>query len=279
VRVRAPDGVWTAIDTGTIGTINAVHREPGRLLVGTSEGELRESRADGPWTVVRKLDDGDRVRDIDRVDGRWFVLASHAAPSDGFVEVTDRVTVWSGTADDLSDLVPLRRFEDDVRGVWVLRGQVARGGYYVNVHPLLWKYELASGEWRSIDAKNPVRFHVSPETGMITTVSRGVYAAEGDDGKFKRVAWNPGRPNAVWLDGMADGWGTAWINPTANTVAMVVMKKVAVRGAKSWAEVARTPTGCTLLVDSDGEPRWCTNALGTILRRDGAEWTPEFVAE
>jgi hypothetical protein len=141
--------------------------------------------------------------------------------------------------------------------------------------------DLSSGEWRQIEARYPARFHVSETTGAITVSARAMYLAEGDDGKFTRVAWNlPGGLTAGWLDSATEGWGLGWSAVNANTVVAVIARKAAPRGARSWVEVAKTPAGCPFVLrDPNGVPQWCATALGSLYRRDDAEWTLEYLAD
>jgi hypothetical protein len=294
LRVREPDGTWHSIDTGTLAPVTALALDEGRLVTGHGEGEgmIRERRADGGWTLLRRFAPGESVEDIDRAEGRWWVVVARGDWPDGRYWLGG-VSAMSGVADDFSDLAvaksvdskPLPRFG------WYPRGHVQDGFFHFNARNALWRLGLDSGRWTQLKVKDPVRFNVSPKTGAITVrdrihlriflpvVGKDGSSAPGPDAKPERVKWGIGIPYDGWLNDMDTGWGIGATKLVAlNNTAPIVVSKRGPGG--QWVERHEAPASCTLVMrDAEGVPRYCATALGTLLRRDESSWTPEFLAD
>jgi hypothetical protein len=288
IRVRDPDGRWSTIDTGALGDVMTLHLEGDRLLagIGSGTGRILQRIGDGEWTVLKRFALGVSVEDIDRVDGRWFVVVTKGGWPDNFL-TADSASVLAGEADDYSDLAEIRSIEHKrfPRFNWDPQGHVQGGFYYVNGRDELWRLELANGQWTRLAAKAPLRMSVSPRTGTIATAGgTNVFAAMATPGglpatKFEKLKWGGGLPLEAWVDDRQTGWavGTAKMAMLNDAAPMAIARLGA---AQRWEPVAETPKGCSLVLrDTDGVPRYCATALGTIMRRDDAEWTTEFALD
>lgn len=281
IRVREPDGTWRTLDTGTAAAIDVVAWHDGQLLAASERGLLYASGDGGAtWSQLKDFGANEAVRDIDHAAGRWFVVTVSLTERETH---TKALTVHVASENDLSDLEVSRTFEqkEKFRWGWVPSGGAGGGYYYVNPHPALWRMDLETNEWTELDEKSANRFNVSRSTGAIALIPRtGLFLSTDHGQDWQRVAWLNGQLQQAWVDSPTQGWGTGIVFPSANTSAVVIARKAEPRGFKAWVQVAQTPLGCTrVLRDATGEPMFCATDLGSILRRDGDGWTPEYLAD
>lgn len=290
VRVRAPDGRWGTIDTGTLDSITAVATSGRKLAAGTWHGALRTSEDGGlHWTRGVSVNGGETVLDIDRIGSRWFVLTARLKrlPHLPGTHETGRLSVYTSTRDDLSDLSLLRQF--DAAGGQPLplhflpKGHVSGGLYLVNGAEELPRFDTATMQWS--DVKLPHRastLHVSSEARVLTaTYNMGAFSklhVSTDDG----VTWmrrdTPSYPiYDVRFDSPAQGLATRW-NMGAFSSTLEFMRYDAAQDR--WQRTHEAPPGCVrVLRDAAHVQRYCLTSGGSILSHTGADWAVEFAAD
>jgi hypothetical protein len=289
IRMRARDGQWSSLDTGTLQTITAVEVSGRALVAGTSRGEIRVSEDGRTWRRAAVVAEDESVVDIDRVGDRWIVVTarvtSQPAPptAGGQFQTTDHVKVYSSTAADLGGLALLREIPLTDK-VFLLRGMTPRGQghggtYYVSSVGELLKLDLATLQWST--AANPGHglhgFHVA-KSGLITAYrQQGVFSKlslSTDQG----ASWRPAEtPPYVFYDILFDapdkGVATRFAMG-AFSAAIEFLEYDA--GQNKWQKTHEAPQGCVrLLRDADNMQRFCLTSGNSILNRVGGKWIVE----
>jgi hypothetical protein len=289
VRIRARDGQWSSVDTGTIQAITAVEVSGGMLVAGTANGQLRMSSDRRTWRQAASLAADDAVVDIDRIGNRWLVLAARLqtnfAPGayGGFYQTADLVKVYSTTADDLSGLALLREIPLTDK-VFIQRGMAPRGQgagnvYYVTSVAELLKLDLTTLQWST--ATNPGHglhaFHVA-KNGLITAYrNQGVFSKlhlSSDQG----ASWRPAEtPPYVFYDILFDapdkGVATRFaMGAFSSSIEFLEYDA----GQNKWQKTHEAPGGCArLLRDADNVQRYCLTTGNSILNYVGGKWIVE----
>lgn len=284
VRVREADGRWHTLDTGTLADVTAVEWRAGTLMAGTESGQLFASTDEGKtWSTLRRFDRNEAIGDLDRVGDRWIVLTAHGEYNPKIRMITAvRSTVYGASADDLSDLAQIKRFDQKINNPFVLwkapRGDGAGDYYYVEAFPKLQRLHLPSGEWLTLKVPGAVTgVAVSSDTGAVTAVGRGLYLSRNHGEKWTRL-FGPGGKGMIGagrFHDMSRGWLATWRNPTPNTSVLVVQELG--EGDTAWKTHEDAPLGCLrILRDAAGDPGYCVSVDGTLLRREGLGWIEEF---
>jgi hypothetical protein len=288
IRVRAPKGEWTNIDTGTLQTISAVEVTGRRIVAGTVRGAIRVSDDGRTWRAVAALSPEESVVDIDRVGGRWIVLtarltAAGPAPAAALVQSVDLIKVYSTTQENLTGLallreIPLPDKRFVIRGMG-LRGQHGDGIYYVAAGSELLKLDLANMQWSSASPGHRVDgHHISPK-GLLTVYrQQGAFSklqVSSDKGATWREADTP--PYVfydVYFDAPGNGQATRW-STGAFSATIEFMRYDAV--ANRWEKTHDAPPGCVrVLRDADNTQRFCVTSGNSVLNYVDGKWTVEF---
>jgi hypothetical protein len=106
LRVRAPGGTWSSVDTGSLQQYIAVESSGGRIVAGSALGQVITSTDGGKtWTRVAQFDD-EFVFDVSRVGEHWIVTTLRR----GLQRERDQIgwpvgsTTYVSAREDLSDL-------------------------------------------------------------------------------------------------------------------------------------------------------------------------------
>lgn len=283
LRQRKPNGEWDAIDTGTASPLTAVHVAAGSMVVGTIDGRLLARQPDGRWQALRRLNPTDVVLDIDRLGKRWFVLAGKAGTM-GVLRTVDNLVLYSGSAEDLSDLSPLRSISGRqiLLPLNVVRGQVQGTRYYLNAVDDFGYFEGDSTEWHALKPGHVVtHFRVNPANGALTAYkAQGGFSklsvSEDQGASWKSLDTPPYTVADVQLMDAGKGLA-ARFSMGAFTSNIEFMR---FEGAK-WVKVAEfEPAACRRTLRSeDGQQWFCLSAGGSILRIDEGKLKVESAVE
>jgi hypothetical protein len=288
IRVRARNGEWSHLDTGTLEAVSAVEISGRTIVAGTAAGELRVSDDGKTWRRAFALPAGESVVDIDRAGSRWIVLAARLdpAPNPQFAHVrsTDRVKVYSSTQDDLGAMAMLREIalpekKFIIRGMG-LRGQHAGGTYYLGSGPDLLKLDLATLQWSS--ATPPGHrvdgVHISPKGVLTVYRQQGAFSKlqlSTDQGKTWREADTPPYVfNDVYFESPQNGLATRYaMGAFSSTIEFMAYDAA----ANTWKKTHEAPAGCVrVLRDADNLQRWCVTSGSSILNYEAGRWLAEF---
>lgn len=283
LRQRKPNGEWTAIDTGTASPLTAVHVSADRLVVGTADGRLLARQTDARWQALRRFNPTDVVLDIDRLGKRWFVLAGKSGTM-GVLRTVDNLVLYSGSADDLSDLSPLRSISGRqiLQPLNVIRGQVQGTRYYLNAVDDFGYFEGDSAEWHALKPGHAVtHFRVNPSNGTLTAFkAQGGFSklsvSEDSGASWKSLDTPPYTVADIQLMGAGKGQA-ARFSAGAFTANIELLRS---EGAK-WTKVAEfEPAACRRTLKSeDGQEWFCISAGGSILRIEDGKLKVESAVE
>jgi hypothetical protein len=290
IRVRARNGEWTNLDTGTLQTITAVEVSGSKIVAGTARGEIRTSEDGRTWRRHFSFAPGETVADIDRIGDRWIVLTARlaavnfAAAPGAQVQTADLFKVYSATGDDLAGMALLRELPLPdkvfvVRGMGA-RGQAAGGGWFVNVGSDLLRLDLATLQWSTSSPGHKVSgFNISPKTGLVTAYrQQGAFSKlnlTADQGRTWRAA---DTPPYIFYDvyfespdkGLATRWSTGAFSASIEFMAYDPK-------ADRWQKTYDAPPGCVrLLRDVDNVQRFCVTSGNSILNYVDGKWVAEF---
>jgi hypothetical protein len=296
VRVRRPDGTWSALDTGTLRAVMSVEATDGLLVAGTRGGEVRRSSDGGQtWRVQKALAPDDSIGDNDRGGGRWLLTTLHKSapflqevPPQGILMqvaqyIPDRLKVYAARQDDFGDLTPVGDFPLDPKkqlGWLGAMPQATATHYYVGAFPGLQKLDLATMQWQPIppDAKAQVSgFHVAADEKTIVAFKAWgamskVFVSADAGATWTKIS----RPSYPILDILMDTPATGWAT-RIDMGAFTSKVALATYDGSTWKDTMEAPEGCfRVLFGPDRTPAFCVTPSGTILARNGAEWAVEF---
>lgn len=274
IRKRAPDGRWSSIDTGTLRNLSAVYVNGSTLVAGTDAGALQLSQDGGKtWTTAATVPTRTSVVGIHRIASRWFVAASYRN-----ILVHDP-TRWDASlyvADkaDLSDL----RLVKTVPGAMSSGGEVTPHGYYFHASPQLYLVDPASLNFTSLNVPTEIS-HFSANADVIGALkAMGVFSklyVSKDRGKtWLQKDYPPYAVQAMHFNNDGTAIATRW-SASAFTAALHTHRYDP--ATDKWDNVDEAPYTCKrILWDRDATPRYCVDSGGSILRREGQAWVPEF---
>lgn len=291
IRVRHADGTWGVVDAGTLDEIASVEGSDSRLVAGTRRGQILTSPDLGAtWTQVKQLDRDEIVADIDRVGTRWFVIAPQSAGLADPWTFTGRVRVYSGTADDLSDLAQLKEFSIPKntfgRNIGIalpIVGQAQGSTYLINAVKELQALDTTTMTWRTLSAPHSISsFQISRDGTLLTinkiqgAFSKMSYSSDGG------ATWKPSsRPPYVISDAVfetPESGEAMRINLGTFGSALEVYSYDPKIG--DWRKTGETPPGCRVMLrDASYRQRFCLTTGGTILDRKEGNWAVEFANE
>lgn len=284
LRERKPSGEWTAIDTGTASALTAVYAGAGTRVVGTADGRLLARQADGRWQARRRLDPTEVVLDIDRLGKRWFVLVGRFGKPLGVLRSVDGVVLYSGSADDFSDLSPLRRISGRqiLQPVNRIRGQVQGERYYLNADDNFGYFEGDSADWHALKPGHAVtHLRITPATGTLTAFkAQGGFSklsvSEDSGASWKSLDTPPYTVADVQLQDATHGLAARFsMGAFSSNIEILSLE-----GAK-WAKVGEfAPAACRRTLKSeDGQHWFCLSAGGSILRIEDGKLKVESAVE
>lgn len=294
VRKRTPEGEWSSLGMDTLRQILAVEYEDGRLLAGSDDGRIRESRDGGrTWSVLKTLGRLESIIDIDsmgeyrvvatteRFDdpdaprGRGLVVAMKGVPS-------VRLRVYAGRSADLGDLQLAKEFTltpEDQIGWLGARGQIADGHYYILAGNQLHRLEIAGGQWRAITPGARVSSHrVDPVSGVVTALwSQGAFSKVHISTDRGETWTQIGRPpyiiSDVQMDAADRGWSSRW---NMNAFGGVWETYAFAPAKNDWDKSGEAPFNCRLMRVAADLPILCFDSGARVFAlRDGA-WEIEF---
>ena len=294
VRKRAPDGVWSSVGMDTLRQILSVEQVDGRLVAGSDDGRLRESRDGGTtWAEMKALGSLQSILDIDHAQGAWVVTTTEkfddadAPRGGGLVAAAKgspsiRLRVYVGHSDDFSDLAPSKEFTlapKDQVGWLGARGQLRDGRYYVLAGTALQRLDVASNQWKTITPGPRISSHrIDPKTGVLTALwSQGAFSkvhVSSDQGD----SWTPiGRPpyiiNDVQMDSASEGWASRW---NMNAFSGVWETYTFVPGKNDWNKSGEAPFNCRLMRIAPDLPILCFAPDTSIFSLRDGKWEAEF---
>ncbi|MGH8078076.1 MAG: hypothetical protein ACREPE_12230 [Lysobacter sp.] len=265
LRKRSPNGEWSSVGIDSVRQLLAVEYADDRLLAGSDDGRIRESRDDGKsWTDVKALGRQEAVLDIDHANGAWIVSTTerfddpNAARGGGFVVATKgtpsvRLRVYVAQRDDLGDLAVSKEFTlapKDQVGWLGARGQLVDGRYYIMAGTALQRLDVASSQWAAITPGPRISSHrVDPTTGVITAFwSQGafskVYVSSDRGDSWALIGRPPYIINDVQMDAVDRGWASRW---NMNAFSGVWETYTFVPAKNDWDKSGEAPFNCRLM--------------------------------
>ena len=300
LRKRTPDGHWSNVGMDTLRQITSVEAHDGRLLAGSDDGHIRESRDGGvTWNELVALGSKQTVMDIDQADGYWLVtiLENTDAFKEGpirvpspllnmqFVPRTVRLRVLLARADDLSDLKLAREFAMDINEMWAWagpQGQLVNGQYYVLAGNTPQRLDLASGQWKAIPPRaRTSSLRVNPSTGVVSALwGQGAFSKvyySTDQGDTWQQIGRP--PYVIWdvqMDTATSGWAYRW---NANAFSGVWELYSFSPKKNDWDHVGDAPFNCQPMRVSTQVPVFCMTRDNSIFALRDGKWNVEFSAQ
>lgn len=282
---RLPSGEWRSHDTGTCAALSALWSAPGGRLVGTVSGQIRAEQADGTWRTLRTLPSGDAVVDLDHVGGRWFVIGARVPYTDALDSpVVTAVTLYSGVADDFSDLQPLRQHAKSVamNPANLFRGQVLGTDYVVNLGWEFGRIDPATLAWQALAPGHGVtHFRADVSSGLVTAFeARGAFSklsVSADAGKtWKALETPPYTVSDIHLAVPHEGRAARWSHGlwSAN------IEFLAFDGTRWRKQFELEPAACRRTLKSEDGKQWfCVSSGGSILRAEAQGLKLELAVE
>ena len=304
VRKRTPEGEWSSLSMDTLRQILAVEHEDGRLLAGSDDGHIRESRDGGrTWSVLKTLGRHESIIDIDSIDidsididsmGEYRIVATTerfddpdaprgrglAVAMKGIPSV--RLRVYAGRSADLGDLRVAKEFTltpEDQIGWLGARGQIADGHYYILAGNQLHRLEIAGGQWSAITPGARVSSHrVDPASGVVTALwSQGVFSKvhiSSDRGEtWAQIGRPPYIISDVQMDTTDRGWASRW---NMNAFGGVWETYAFAPGRNDWDKAGEAPFNCRLMRVAADLPILCFDSGARVFAQGAGGWEIEF---
>jgi hypothetical protein len=290
IRVRARNGEWTNLDTGTLQTITAVEVSGRKIVAGTARGDIRTSDDGKTWRRQFAFGREEAVMDIDRVGDRWIILTARLSAPYVFtgtnvqMQSTEVFKVYSAMGDDLAGMALLRELPLPdrvlvIRGMGA-RGQAAGGAWFINVGSDMLRLDLAKLQWSASTPGHKVSgFNISPKTGLLIAYrQQGAFSKlhlSADQGRTWRQADTP--PYIfydIYFESPEKGFATRW-----NTGAFSATIEFMAYDPKAdrWQKTHDAPPGCVrLLRDADNLQHFCVTSGNSVLNYVDGKWVAEF---
>jgi hypothetical protein len=284
IRVRSPDGAWSALDTGTIRPIRAVAWDDGTLYSGSEDGVLRKSSDRGiHWTQVASVAPGERITAIAHAGERWLVAATNKSVSH-YARAADRLKIYV-TGPDMGEL---QLAKDTPMQAWAIvaempHAEIGNGAYYINAFPRLLRLDLKTLQWSDSSPSGDIlRFSVADATGVIAAyMPRGVFtkvfvSSDGGQSWQQRPA-TPIELRDVYFD--TNDTGTAVVARVfGGGRVWEVMRYDSQKG--QWQKFQEWPRDCVQLLHDRGRKQFfCVKRGGAILSMTENHLRTEFSAD
>ena len=296
LRKRSPKGEWSNVGIDSVRQILSVEHADGRLLAGSDDGHIRQSRDGGKsWIDVKALGRQETVLDIDHADGAWIVSTverfDDASRGGGLITVAGRgapplrLRVYVAKRDDLGDLAVSKEFilaAKDQVGWLGARGQLVDGRYYILAGTALQRLDVASGQWTAITPGARTSSHrVDPTTGVISAMwSQGAFSkvhVSSDRGAtWAQIGRPPYIINDVQMDAADRGWASRW---NMNAFSGVWETYAFVPTKNDWDKSGEAPFNCRLMRVATDVPVLCFAPDANILGLHEGKWEVEFSAQ
>lgn len=294
LRKRTPDGAWSSVGIDTLRQILSVEAVDGRLIAGSDDGHVRESRdAGATWTELKAFARNEPVVDIDHADGTWVLTTTQnfddpdAPRGSGLLAAgkdtpSMRMRVYTGKNADLSDLAVSKEFviaPKDQIGWLGARGQLVDGQYYVMAGNGLQRLDLAGGQWSTITPGERISSHrVDVATGVITALwSQGafskVYVSSDKGTNWAAIGRPPYIIFDVQMDGLDKGWASR-LNMGAFSSNWETYGYSPTM--KDWVRSGEAPFQCKLMRVSPDYPTFCLTPDASVLAMRDGKWEVEF---
>lgn len=276
LRVRAPAGTWSAVDTGVLATVTAIDIAGRHFLAGYEDGTLRESRDGGAtWQPVAVQLPGEIVKDIDRVGDRWLVVSVLPTRGNNLVRVYQADSALAALTRLTESPLKSNNWEP------VIRGEAASGAYYVVAFPNLLKLDLASGQWTTVNPPaDTTFFHAAPSGDVLAAFkAQGIlsklHLSLDGGATWQKYKAPPLQVMDVYFRDADHGTATR-SKPNALSATLEVLEYD--RASDSWTTVASAPnpTCATLLRDTDFRYRFCVTHGGSLIGLDDGKWRLEY---
>jgi hypothetical protein len=289
VRVRARNGEWTSLDTGTLQRVTAVEVSGRKIVAGTVRGEIRTSDDGKTWRRHFSFAADEAVVDIDRVGDRWIVLTAKllasnlvTGPAGTQVQAVDLLKVYSATGDDLAGMAPLRDLvlPDKTFRALDMRGQSSGGAWFINVGADMLRLDVATMQWSTSSPGHRVSsFNISPKTGLLAAYrQQGAFSKlslTSDQGRtWREVDTPPYTIYDVYFESPEKGLATRWASGAFSATIEFMVYDPA---ADKWQKTHEAPAGCVrLLRNADNVQRWCVTSGNSVLNYVDGKWVAEF---
>lgn len=294
LRKRTPAGEWSSVGIDTLRQILSVEAVEGRVLSGSDDGRVRESRDGGAtWTELKAFARNEAVVDIDHAGGTWVLTTTqtfddpNAERGGGLIAAAKgtpsiRMRVYTGKGADLGDLAVSKEFviaPKDQIGWLGARGQLVDGQYYVMAGNGLQRLDLPSGQWSTITPGERISSHrVDVASGVITALwSQGafskVYVSSDKGTNWAAI----GRPPYIIFDVQMDGLDKGWASRLNMGAFSSNWETYAYSPAtKDWARSGEAPFQCKLMRVSPDYPTFCITPDASVLAMREGKWEVEF---
>ncbi len=285
IRVRHADGSWSGIGIDTLHSISAVAYVDGVLYAGSDNGVLRSS-ADGgkSWRDIKSFGEDEAIIDIEHEDTTWIVATAHQVLLGTGGTTADGMTVYLSQQGGPGTLEKSREFplEKKLLAWFGAMGQLVHGSYYINTHDALYRYDLASRQWKTITPPSTISgHHVDPTTDVVSVFfSKGMFSKvfvsidKGDT--WKQVKRPPYAIADVQFDTPTKGYAIR-----ADSGAFKVTWEIYSYdpGTGDWVQGVSAPALCVPQRVAVSIPVYCIASDGSILGNRGKDWDVEFSAQ
>lgn len=284
IRVRSPQGQWTSLDTGSLHQVTALAVEGPRLVAGFDDGAIRHSTDAGrSWSAVARLEPGYVVSDIDRAKTGWVVVTARMEGVGPSFRTLKGVNVLATDQDDMQGLNVIKHFDLSELTLFLPRGEVVGDSYLLNVIPDLHRLDLNTRSWKTVTPPTEVMaFDVDPASHVLSAVKIAgafskLYVSSNLGDSWKQYD----NPSYIIQDvrflsptnGQAVRWSVGAFSGTFESQRYDAKKD-------AWTKEHEAPSGCArILPDKTDRFTFCVTTAGSILKREGAKWGPEFAVD
>ena len=173
IRVRHPDGHWSAINTGVIHQVTALGWNGHLLVAGYDDGSIQTSDDLGAhWSHAASLPSGDPVYGLNWTGQRWL-----AETFDGRVVIANvlqgsHLAVYLSKDSAPSDFSEI--YKKSTAGIMTSYVQLVGDSYYICTSLGLARLDLGSMKWQNVSLPDsPGYFYVADDNRTMTLVHGG----------------------------------------------------------------------------------------------------------